>query len=108
MNSALGSTSELRPHPHPEYRRRATVAIVPRVGDELIVKRHAPERYGEAVIHLDDLLRTVIRKFSIAEEQAETAGIEIGAMSIRDAVDDAGDAERIVRSPPSVAFEREP
>src|SRR5690349_13038891 len=106
-SAAPDCRSKLRPQPHSEYRCRAAIPVVAWVGYELVVERGAPVRYGQAVVHLDDLLEPVVRKLPIAKEEAEATGIEIGAVGFRDTIEGAGDTNGIVWPPPSVSFQGE-
>ena len=86
---------------------RAAIGVVGRVDDELIVDSN-PRRGGKrvAVIRLDDLLEAGMRQLPVADEDAQSAGIEKGLMHAGNAVDDAGKADRIVRPAPLLAVER--
>jgi hypothetical protein len=51
-----------------------------RVGNELIVECHPLGKDGEAVIGLQDLLAAGAREHSIADQDAQAPGIEVGLM----------------------------
>src|SRR6516164_5681192 len=71
---------ELRVQARSNDRDRAAVAVVRRVGNELIIQGHAPGKDGEAVVGLDDLLAAGVRKHSVADQDAEASGVEVGLM----------------------------
>jgi Carbohydrate-selective porin, OprB family/Recombination endonuclease VII len=102
-----GRPSKLRPQPAADHRNGPAVAVVGGVRDELVIERQPPGEERQAVVHLDDLLRARIGQLAVADENAETAGIEKGLMLSGDSVDDAGQSERVVRPTPALAVERQ-
>src|ERR1700686_4156777 len=60
---------------------------------------------GDAVVGLEDCLEPGFRQLSVADEDAEPAGGEVGARILRYVVDDAGDAEGVVRAAPALALD---
>jgi len=68
--------SELRVQPRTENGNRSAVAVVGGIDHELVVQCDAPERQRKAVVGFDDLLGTGMRQLSIADENAEPAGVE--------------------------------
>ena len=80
---------------------RAAVGVVGRVGQELIIEGQSRRRRERvAVIGLEDFLCPVVRQLAVADEDAEPAGVEERDMGSSDAVDDAGNADGVVRPSP--------
>jgi len=50
-----------------------------------------------AVIGLDDLLQPGMRQLAITDDNAQASGVEIGDVGARNAIDDAGNANSVVR-----------
>ena len=91
-----------------EHGNRSAILIVAGVDNELIVGGHM--RRGRdciIVIGLDDLFRSRMRQHAVADQYAEPAGIKECFVLFGNAVDDAGDAERVVRPAPLLAVERQ-
>src|ERR1700728_112670 len=88
---------------------RSAVRVVGGIGDELIVDADFRRgRDGVAVVGLDDLLQAGVRKYAVADEDAEAAGVEERLVDAGNAVDDAGDPDRVVRPAPLLAGDRHP
>jgi len=85
--------SELRVQPRTENGNRSAVAVVGGIDHELVVQCDARERQRKAVVGFDDLLGTGMRQLSIADENAEPAGVEKRYVFSRNPVDDAGKSE---------------
>ena len=81
--------------------RRSAVGVVTGIVDELIIEGE-PGRGSQrvAVIGLENLLGAVVGQLPVANQDAEPAGVEERDMRVADAVDDAGDADRVVRPSP--------
>ena len=96
--------SEFRVQPETGNPYGPAIAIVARIDDTLQIdggRDLAPD--VDVVIRLDDILAAGMRKLSVANDYAETSGVEKGPMRSRDAVDYAGNAHRIVRPSPQLA-----
>ena len=77
--------------------RRTAVGVVAGIGDELIVEGElGPVIQCDAVIGFENLLSAVVRQLTVAKQDAEPAGVEESNVGVRDAVDDAGDFNRVV------------
>jgi hypothetical protein len=76
---------------------RPAVGIVGRVRDKLIANGEV-RRGGQAVavICLENLLESGMRQLSVANEDAQTSGVEERLVDAGNAVDGAGDADGIV------------
>src|SRR5262249_15023722 len=61
-----------------------------------------------AVIGFENPLRPGVRELAVADENAQAAGVEEGLVNIGNVVDDAGDADRVVRPAPALAVDRDP
>src|SRR5262245_2115228 len=59
-----------------------------------------------AIIGLKDLLEPGIRQLSVADEDAQAAGVEKRLVNAADVVDDTGNADGIVRPAPVLAVDR--
>jgi len=95
--------------PHAKNVYRPAVGIVGGIADELIVEADFNRgAKSVAVIGLDDLLQPVMRQFAVAYDDAQAAGVEIGRVGAGNAVDDAGDAKRVIRPVPPLAVQRDP
>src|ERR1700738_4792844 len=94
-------------HPKAEHRNRASVAIVRRIYDELIVQRDLRGKHRKAVIRLEDLFATRIWQLAVANQDSQSAGVEKRLMHVGNAVDDTGGAECIVIPPPLLSGNRE-
>lgn len=102
-------TIHLEIHVHPSGKEvgRSTVTIVGEVLDMLVVERHREcrcERHG--IIGLEGTLRRVAEA-SIADQQPEAAGVEIGPVPLRELVLRESDAHRVERAPPGRPLEGE-
>src|SRR5580692_7576210 len=87
---------------------RPAIGVVGRVDDELVIE--ADFRRGGnrvAVISLDDLLQTGMRKHSVADQDAEAAVIQKRLVDAGNSVDDAGEPNGVVRSAPGFAIQGE-
>ena len=81
---------------------RATISVVARVGDELIVERDFRRvRDGIAVIGFDDLFEPVIGQCAVADQDSQSTSGQVGLVVRGKTIDDAGNADRIVRACPS-------
>src|SRR3984893_7832133 len=100
--------SKLGSQPRADNRDRPAVAVVAGVGDELIIEGRAPGKNRKAVIHFEDLLRARVRQTTIADQDAEAAGVEECLMLAGNPVDHAGEPERVIRPAPALAVERQP
>src|SRR5262245_2939763 len=87
----------------------AAIGVVSRIGDELIVEADFC-RGGKcvAVIGLDDLLQPGMWQRACADERRQGSGVIIGGVCAGNAIDDACDANRVVRPVPQLAVERGP
>ena len=88
--------------------RRPAIGVVSGVDDELIVEGK-PRRGSEGVtvIGLDDLLKAGIRQLSVADDDTQSSGIQKGLVHAGNAVDDTGNADRIVGPAPLSAGDRD-
>ena len=93
--------------PRPEHGNRAAVAVVGGIGDELIVERDPPERNRESVIGLDDLFGAGMRQLPSPTRMPSPPSLKNASCIGRNAVDDAGQSERVVRPSPLLAFQRQ-
>jgi hypothetical protein len=94
-------TLELPVRPGGEDVHRATVGVVAGIGDELIIEAQLDRRIQRiAVIRLENLLQAVVRQLSVADEDAEPAGVEEGDVGAGDSVDDPGNADGVVGPAP--------
>src|ERR1700733_9198776 len=92
---------ELPVHTAGEDVGRAAVGVVAGIGDELIIEGELGRGIQRiAVIGLENLFQTIIRQLSVADQDAESTGIEEGDVGAGDAVDDAGNADGVVRPAP--------
>src|ERR1700740_756790 len=98
----------LRMQANTKHRGRASVAIVGGIDDELIVERDPRGKPGEAVIGLEDPLVARMRELAVANQDAQTAGIQKRLMHASDAVVDAGNAPDVVVASPQLAGNRKP
>jgi hypothetical protein len=100
--------SERYVKPPRESIHRATVGVVAGIIDELIVERDFG-RVGDgiAVIGLDDSFEAVVWQCAVADQDAKAAGGEIGLVVGSKTVDDAGNADGVVRPSPGLAGDRE-
>ena len=95
-------------HAHREHGHRAAVAVVRRVGDPLVVEAHVREvQHRERIVRLDDLFSPRVRQAAIAHEQAQTTGVQIALAIGGYAVENAGDAQRVVAAAPARAGKRQ-
>src|SRR5271165_4304735 len=62
--------------PCADDRNRAAVAVISRVGNELIIEGDPPGENGQAVIHLENFLSARIGQLAVADQDAQAAGIE--------------------------------
>ena len=70
---------------------RATISVVARVGDELIVERDFRRvRDGIAVTDFDDLFEPVIGQCAVADQDSQSTSGEVGLMVRGKTIDDAG------------------
>jgi len=92
---------------HAEHRGRASVAIVGGVYDELIVQRDLRGEPGKAVIGLEDSFIARVWELPVADQDPKPASIEKSLVNVGDAVDDAGDAKRIVITSPLLSGDRD-
>src|ERR1700683_2549309 len=77
------------------------IGVVAGIGDELIVERNLHGRRDRiAVIRLQNLLDAIIGQRAVADEDAQAPRGEISFMGRIKPVDDAGNADRIVRPVP--------
>ena len=83
----------------------AAIGVVSRIGDELIVEADFC-RGGKsvAVIGLDDLLQPGMWQLAVADDNPQASGVEIGGVGAENAIDDACDANRVVRPVPRLAL----
>lgn len=89
------------------YLGRTTIAVVGGVGNPLIIEGDVePANRLPVIIGLGDIFAARMRQLSVADEDADAAGIQIALMRLRDAVDDASKADPIVGSPPGLASKR--
>ena len=92
--------SELRVKPAGKNRDWTTIGVVSGIGDELIVEsQRRPFVEAIGVVGFDDFLSPIV-ELAVADQNAEAAGGEIGAGLAREAFDDAGDADLVVRPSP--------
>src|ERR1035438_7122607 len=89
-------------------RHGATVDVVARVFDPLVIESdvNLPQN-GEAVICLDDLLRSRMREPPIADEDPETARIQILFAFCRNPIIDGGDADSVFGTMPAKTLDRD-
>ena len=82
------------------------VGIVAGIGDELIIDGN-PRRSGQrvTVIGFDNAFDAGMRQLPITDQDAGAAGVEIGLMYAGNAVDDAADADGVVRPAPLLAID---
>src|SRR5229473_1432965 len=96
----VGGELVLRMHAETEHRNRAPVAVVCGIYDELIVQRDPRSKHWKAVIRLEYFLVAGIRQLSVADQNSQSAGVEKRLVHAGNAVDDTGNAERVVVTPP--------
>src|SRR5579872_1360692 len=83
---------------------RAAVGVVAGIGDELIIEGELGRgRQRVAVIGLENLLEAIVRQLTVADEDAEPAGVEESDMGRGDAIDNAGNADGVVGPAPRFA-----
>jgi len=86
---------------------RTAVGVVAGIADKLVVQGKSRRRRQRiAVVSLKNFLQTIVGQLPVADENAETSGIQKRDMDAGDAVDDAGDADGIVRPAPRLAGQR--
>jgi hypothetical protein len=77
-----------------EYRHGATVGVVSGVFDPLVVETQVgPRTHGDVIVGFDDLFSPRMRQPAIADENAETARIQVPFACGGDPVIDGRDAE---------------
>src|ERR1700675_999893 len=94
-------------HSKTEHRDRAAVAVVGRIYNELVVQRYLRGKHRKAIIGLEDLFAARIWQLAIANQDAESAGIEKCLVHAGDAVDYAGNSEGVVIAAPLLSRHRQ-
>src|ERR1022692_5049269 len=105
---ARNGHSELRVYAKSKNGNRTAIPVIGWINNILIVRGNG-EMLDDAhrIERLDDLLPAGARQLPVADQDAETAGREIGAGSIRDTVDGNGKPDTVVGPVPSTAFENQ-
>src|SRR5258708_24080574 len=92
---------ELRMRAYGDNRHGATIGVVARILDPLVVETQvSPRTRGDVIVDLDDLLGSGMRQPAIADENAETAGIQVPFACARDSVIDGPDAHAVFATMP--------
>src|SRR6202048_131662 len=103
-----GASSELRVQAHPKYRRRTAIGVVSRVGDELVVERHARGRRERvAVVCLNDPFEPGIGQVAVADEDSQASVVEKLLMDAGDTVDRSGNSDVVILPPPKLPGQRD-
>ena len=98
---------KLRVKPPGENIHRPAVSVVGRIDDKLIIDGHARRgSQGIAVIGFDDLLEPRMRQLPVADKDTQSSVVQKRLVHAGNAVDDAGKADRVIRSTPLLAVER--
>src|SRR5919204_4839127 len=106
-SSKSGDALELSVETCGERVHRTAVGVVGGVGDELVIEGDAHVGGKRvAVISFEDLLEPGIRQLSVADEDAQAAGVQKRLVNAADAVDNTGDTDGIVRPAPVLAIDR--
>src|SRR5882757_1720631 len=94
-------------HSKTDHRNRAAVAVVGRIYNELIVQRDLRGKHRKTIIGLDDLFAARIWQLAIADQDAESAGIEKRLVHAGNAVDHSGNSEGVVVAAPLLSRHRQ-
>src|SRR5262249_14260299 len=97
---------KLHMHSDCSDRRRASVAVIRRVGYFLEIKCKLEALQDlQVVIEFEDRFRAVAQS-AVADDEVEPAGREVGLVRSRDAVEDVSQAHFVAGSPPARAFQQ--
>src|SRR5262245_23696814 len=108
LESQNASTLEPDMEASGERIHRTAVPVVGGVRDELVVEADAHVGCKRvAVISLEDFFEPGIRQLSVADEDAQAAGVEKRLVNAADTVDDTRDTDGIVRPAPVLAVDRD-
>src|ERR1700722_6614884 len=81
---------------------RAAIPVIRRVVDELVVGRDMRQtEHGEAIIRLNDLLRTGMQQLPVADDTTQAAGAQVFLGLMRNLIGDGGKPNRVSGPSPS-------
>src|SRR5262249_36975978 len=99
-------SSELRSHTDRYYRDGPSISIEGRINDELVIGRQLPRAERNSIIALHNRLDAGMRQLTIADEDSESARLQVPAMCIRDGIEHRRNPEDVIATIPAGSSDR--